>query len=256
MKSDFEFVVNQFSRELDKINIYPIGDLHVGSPYMDEKVFGNWIQMVKNDPIGYFVIVGDMMDNALKRSKSNAYEATMSPRMQKEYLVEKLTPIKEKCLGAVNGNHCERSVVEADDCPLYDVMCRLGIEDLYRHNALYGKVSLGTKNKNRQVSYTYALSHGASRSRAQKYSLSLDGCDLFLSGHTHSPESTFPAKICLDAHNNKVYVKPSLNLVVPSFQMYGGYAVRALYTPNDSSHCPVITLSGQKKEFSLSWIAL
>ena len=55
------------------MNIYPIGDLHIGSPQFDVKIWNKWKSMVLNDPNGYIVIIGDMMDNGLKKIQKQIY---------------------------------------------------------------------------------------------------------------------------------------------------------------------------------------
>lgn len=254
MKSDFEMIVRKLGSELPYVNIYPLGDIHVGSENFDHARFKNWIEMVSADPYGYVVIVGDTVDNGLKNSKTNSYEAVMRPREQKEYLKRMLFPIRDRIIGAVRGNHEERSVKESDDCPLYDVMSKLDIEELYRENLAIIKLNVGQRTSDRQVSYVLALAHGASKSKTETFAYAMDGVDIFVTGHTHQPSNTFPSKIVVDVHNEKIREVGMINLTVPSFQNNGGYSLRGLYKPCDQTKIPIITLSGKDKRSELKWI--
>lgn len=252
--TEFDLIVHEFSRDLETIRIYPLGDVHVGSENFNEKLFDKWLEMVKNDHQGYVVIVGDLLDNGLKNSKTNSYDATMSPREQKNWIRDRLKPIKGKILGAVAGNHELRSRVLTDDCPLYDILAMLELEHLYRENFGFLKLSLGEKRSDRQWTYTMALAHGKSRNKTEKFAYAIDGMDIFVTGHLHSASATFPSKIVIDPRNNVVKMQGFLHITVPSFQDYAGYAIRDMYMPTDNNKVPVITLSGIEKEVTLKWM--
>jgi len=247
IKNDFEMIVWKLEEDLDFINIYPIGDLHIGSPQFDQKVFDSWIKMVQNDPKGYVVIIGDMTDNGLKDSKTDAFKAGMSPFEQKEYLVTSLEKIKDKILGAVQGNHELRSKYVSDLCPLYEAMAKLDLEHLYRENATFIKISLGKKNADRQWTYTLVLQHGKSRGKRDNFSYAIDGMDVFVTGHTHGCGSEPRAKIVIDSKNDKVTMRNFYNVTVPSFLNYGGYAMRDMYMPVANDVFPIIQLDGARK---------
>jgi predicted phosphodiesterase len=253
MKSDFELIVHKLKRDLDYINIYPMCEPHIGSPNFSEELFKKWIEQVKNDDNGYVVIAGDLFDNALKNSKSNSYEAKKSPQEALDWAVEELRPIKDKILGIVSGNHEDRSVKDADMNQLYMLARILGIENVYRPNMAFLKVNLGSKRKDRQVSYTMVLAHGQSRGKTEKFSYVIDGMDVLVTGHIHSPMSMFPSKIVIDSHNEVVRAVGFSHVIVPSFQKIGGYTLSGLYMPQDSSKVPMITFSGKEKEVSVLW---
>lgn len=253
MQNDFSMIVHKLDEELDSINIYPLGDLHIGSADFDDELWENWKSMVRKDPKARIVMIGDMTDNGLKTSKTNSYEATMSPWEQKVWLSEQLEEFKDIILGACRGNHEERTVYLAGGCPLYDVMAKLDIEDLYRDNMAFIKVSLGKKNAERQWSYGIVLAHGASKGKTDKFSYAIDGMDIFVTGHTHQPAVYFPSKIVMDVRNDVITERTMMHIVVPSFIKTGGYGLRALYMPQGKKF-PVITLSGVKKEMNVQWI--
>jgi len=247
IKKDFEMIVHKFGRDIDHINVYTLGDLHIGSSEFSFAQWGIWKQKVLDDPNGYVVILGDLMDNGLKNSKTDCFGATMRPREQKEWLAQELMPLKDRILCITRGNHEKRSADLSDECPIYDVACKLGIEDLYRENMCFVKVSLGEKRSDRQYSYGIAVGHGASRGKTKNFSYAIDSMDVFFTGHTHQPEESYPAKIVMDLRNETVTQVGFVHITVPSFLEMGGYALAGMYMPTDFRRIPYVTLSGVGK---------
>ena len=245
MLDDYVLIQSNYEN-LDHLNIYPIGDVHIGSKEFDLELFKQWIDMVKNDPNGAVVIIGDMMNMGLRNSKSNVYEENLSPGEQKELCYELLLPIADKIIGGCSGNHEYRAVKEVGMNPLYDVFCRLRIEDRYRENVCFIKVTVGKQGKNPNT-YGVVLTHGSSKSKDDKWNYSVDGCDCFISGHTHDADHTPKGKIRMDLTHNKVKTVGYQHVVVIPFQRYGGYAVRGKYMPNHLGQFQTILLDGKTK---------
>jgi predicted phosphodiesterase len=248
---DYTLIQSNYS-DLDHLNLYPLGDVHIGSKEFDLDLFNQWIEMVKNDPNGAVVIVGDMMNMGLRNSKSNVYEEKLSPMEQKELCYELLLPIADKIIGGCPGNHEYRAVKEVGTNPLYDVFCRLRIEDRYRENACFIKLTVGKQGKNPNT-YGVVLTHGSSKSKHKKWTYSVDGCDCFISGHTHEAAHDPLAKIRMDLTHNKVKLVGYQNVVVIPFQNYGGYAIRGEYLPNFLGQFQRITFDGTSKRVGYAY---
>ena len=164
MISTFDVIVRHIEGN-DDIKVYCIADLHVGAL---EFLAGEWkhfCEEVLNDPHAYIIIAGDMMNNATRSSVSNVFDETMSPRLQKRWLAEQLAPFAKagKILCATDGNHERRSMKDADDDPLYDVMSKLDLEDIYRPDIAFLKLQMGNLKKDGMHNpvYTFAVTHGA-----------------------------------------------------------------------------------------------
>lgn len=256
MLNDFSMIVKKLPRELDYINLYPLGDTQVGSPNFDKRLFYAWRKEVLDDPFGYVVIVGDMFNNATKKSKSNSYAEAMTPMQSKIWLWTELKPIRDRIIGGVRGNHEERSVNEVDDCPLYDTFAKLDLEELYRENMAFVNIIVGERNKNRQVSYNVVLGHGVSNSKTDIFGYTIDNMDVFITGHVHQPKSGFPSKIVIDSHNKTVRTVDFTHIIVPSFDRFGGYTLRGMYRPQSSEKFPIIRLDGKEKDVSVTWKSL
>ena len=251
MLDDFTLIDTKFE-DLEYLNIYPLGDVHIGSKEFDRDLFNEWIEMVKGDPNGVVVIVGDLMNMGLKTSKSNVYEEKLSPMAQKELCYELLSPISDRIIAGCPGNHEYRSVKEVGMNPLYDVFCRLRIEDRYRENACFIKLTVGKQGKNPNT-YGVVLTHGSSKNKDEQWTYSVDGCDCFISGHTHLGTHQPCGKIRMDLTHNKVKTVGYQHIVVLPFQRYGGYAVRGKYMPNHIGQFQRITFAGDTKRVGYTY---
>ncbi len=252
MKDDFQLIHSKFD-DLEYLNIYPLGDVHLGSKECDLELFKQWIETVKNDPNGVAVLIGDIMNMGLKNSKSNVYEEVLNPREQKELCYELLEPIADKIVAGCSGNHEYRAVKEVGTNPLYDVFCRLRIEDRYRENACFIKLTVGKQKNNNPNTYAVVLTHGSSKNKDEKWAYGVDGCDCFISGHTHLGTHQPLGKIRIDLSHDKVKTVGYQHIVVMPFQKYGGYAIRGKYMPNHLEQFQRITFDGKSKKVGYSY---
>lgn len=248
-----DFVLMNYKFE-DKphLNIYPLGDVHIGSKEFDLELFKKWIEVVTNDPNGAVVIIGDMMNMGLRNSKSNVYEETLSPMEQKELCYELLNPIADKIIAGCSGNHEYRAVKEVGMNPLYDVFCRMRIEERYRENACFIKLNVG-KHQGNPNTYGVVLTHGSTKNKDERWTYSVDNCDVFISGHTHEATHKPLAKLRMDFKHNKVRTVGYQHIVVLPFQHYGSYALRGKYLPNHLGQFQSITFDGTSKRVGYTY---
>jgi len=255
MLSDFEMIVHRFEGNGD-ITIIPVSDVHLGAREHLRKEWDAFVASVLDKPRTYLMLGGDLMNNATKTSVSNVFEEVMRPSEAKRQLVTALTPLRERILCAVPGNH-ERRNRDVDDDPMYDIMCKLDLEHLYRENMAFVKVGIGNKESCglRNPTYTFCVAHGhgssiyttAAATKAERFGMAIDGIDCLIVGHTHKPQNAPVGKIKVDTHNDRVSVVPWRLVVSTSWLGYAGYAGQKLLTP--TVHCPQqILLSGNRKE--------
>lgn len=251
MKNDFIPVINKipFHKHPKGITVIPLADAHYGSKEFNETLWHNTIKRIQDDSNCFCVLVGDLMDNGLKNSVTNIYESTCSPSEQKEWLYNELLPIKDKIFGAVGGNHERRTAKEADQDPLYDVMLRLGREDVYRQNICFMQIKLTypTKDKEKQrCAFSFAITHGAgggqyigsSANKVQNFGMAIEGIDCLITAHTHKPVS-FPVTKLL-FNNGAVVRKQFVVAVASSFLNYGGYPVQKLMLPTAQATTEIV----------------
>ena len=62
-----------------KLQIYPLGDIHIGSPFFNEDFLEHWIRSFKGSKSEKLIYLqGDLIDLATKRLGNSAYEQKMS----------------------------------------------------------------------------------------------------------------------------------------------------------------------------------
>lgn len=256
MLSDFEMIVHESPTKND-LTIIPISDVHLGAKEHAAREWAAFCDSILKTPHIYITLGGDLINNATRSSVSNVFDDTMRPREQKKLMVEMLTPIKDRILCAVTGNHERRSTKDVDDDPTYDIMCKLDLEHLYRENIAFIKIRMGDFGGRGTLNptYTLAVTHGSGGgiltggavNRNERFGYAVDGLDCLIVGHTHKPFITQPSKIVIDGHNNRVSVKPFKVVSSTSWLGYGGYAAQKMLLP--ASHAlQTITLKANKKE--------
>lgn len=257
MLPDFEMIVHKFP-EREDITIIPIADVHLGARECMEQEFISFIGTIAEKPNVYVILGGDLIDNGTRNSVTNIFRATMPPSAQKKEMAKILAPIRDKILCAVSGNHELRKDNRcADDDPLYDILCKIDAENVYRENIAFLKLQFGNVEGAGQRNPTYVLTvcHGAGGGqltsgavlRGERFAYSIDGADALIYGHTHRPFTTTPGKIVIDTHNNRVSVKPFKVINMTSWLDYTDYAAQKMLTP--TAHAlQTITLCGDHKE--------
>lgn len=260
MPRDFDMIIREFPERND-LHVHFIADVHLGAQEHMTKNWEYFCDHVLDDPNAYIILGGDLINNATRNSVSNVFDEAMRPRDQKRVMAEMLKPLRNRILCALPGNHEGRSGKDADDDPMYDIMCKLDLEDLYRENLAFIKIQIGNKDGNglQNPTYTLVVTHGAGGgiytgaavNRNERFGYVIDGADAILVGHSHKPFVTQPGKIYIDRNNNKVSIRPFKVIVATSWLQYGGYAARKMLLP--ASHCPqVITLCGRKKAITVT----
>lgn len=243
------------------VTIYPIGDLHLGSIGCHEKEWLEFVSYISNEPDSYVVVVGDMIDNSTRNSIANPFDCKYRPMEQKNILAEYLKPIREKILCAVRGNHENRTVRETDQDPLYDVFCRLNIEERYRAGTAFlylqiGERPNGSKGNRAMQTYRIVVTHGTGGGKLagsainnqQRFGMVVD-CDVLITGHTHAPSITKPSRVIFDPVQKEVTTQPFACVQCASWLAYSGYPLEKMLPPQTawSNDVPQrIELCGQR----------
>ena len=239
------------------LTIYAVGDVHIGSQQFRESLWQDFVKRVTAEENSRIVIVGDLIDNVTRSSVGSVFESTIRPSEQKKLAANYLAPLREKILCAVPGNHEARSGKDSDDSPLYDILAKIDLEDVFRENEAFVKICMGKQNGDgaKNPTYTIHASHGAGGgaltggtvNRKERFAYTLEGIDVFFTGHDHKPFSTFPCRRVFDAHNMKIKEKPCVVLSCTSWLAYGGYSAQKMLPPTSFAPNAVI-LKGMRKE--------
>ena len=270
MKDSFELIQHNFP-DASEITILGISDLHLKSLLCNEKEwskFCGWLPKQKNT---YIVLGGDMINNNTRSSVGSPFDDIMRPRDQKKALTEYLEPIKQYILAALIGNHEARSEKDADDDPMYDVMCKLDLEDLYRQDGAFIKIGVGSTDKGNgrmgaENTYLLYATHGAGGgiytgatvNRNERFSYVIEGLDAMIVGHSHKGAVTKPGRIVVDLRTNTITRRKTVVMAMESWQSFGGYAQRKMMNPSgevDADNPQMLVFSGvrDKRNIKVIW---
>lgn len=233
----------------------------MGAAEFMEREWDAFRRKILDDPNAYITIGGDMINNGIKSSVTNVYEETMRPREQKKLLAEHLEPLRDRIICGVSGNHEGRNDKETDQNPLYDVFCKLNIEELYRENSAYLTLRFGDKKGNSRYNPTYTgcVMHGAGggmligsgANRNERFVAVTEGLDFQITHHTHKP-MIFPVdRQVFDSRNGRVVDRTAWVIVGSAWLRGAGYARRKMLPP--TAHCTTtIQFYGKEKEIVLT----
>jgi UDP-2,3-diacylglucosamine pyrophosphatase LpxH len=262
MRSDFDLIVHEICDK--EIKIYPIADVHFGALEHDTQAWAKFISKVASEADSYIILAGDLINNNTRSSVGSPWDDRIRPREQKRLMVEFLSPLRDKILCCVSGNHERRSLKDADDDPTYDIMTKLDLEDIYRQNAAFMKIRLGARTRNGGVGYDtsfkFAVTHGsgggmtgAAVNRNERWGNVIDGVDCVIAGHTHKGAITRPSKIVIDEINDMVTIKDYVVLSCVSWQNFGAYPLQQMMQPTTVARPQSIRLISRPKEIELVW---
>ena len=100
-------------QQSDTIKVYPVSDVHLGSILHDKDGWDRFCRTVEQED-AYLILGGDLINNNTRNAVGSPFEDYIRPREQKKMMVEMLTPIKDKILCAVSGNHEARTTKDTD----------------------------------------------------------------------------------------------------------------------------------------------
>lgn len=227
--------------DVDVLEIHSISDLHVGSPQANIRAFKKYLdEEILSNPNARVVVVGDVVDNGVKRAFGSVYEQIVPPQQQLDDVSELLYPIKDRILTMVSGNHEQRSFKDVGLDPMKYVALQLRIPHLYRPYLSFLKVKVGkrTNHNKRPPNYSIAVTHGtgASSRPASRINKNSDflvniGTDILITGHTHSPSVVPDVRHEVNMSRGLVIQRQQVSVTATSWLESGGYAEQAMLTP-------------------------
>ena len=259
---EFEYNVAELSSSLKAVKIAPTSDIHYGNPSCSLSHLTQHIEYIKSDPEIFTFLNGDMIESVTKFSKGEIHKQVGSPGDQRDYIINLFKPIRQKVLGATQGNH-ERRIEDVDVAG--DIAKALGVP--YRAEGMLLKISFGGGNSGHPGKpYVYwgyfTHGYGGARTKSAKavkvertatwidadfYVMSHDHVvsvapDIYLQhdNRTHIDKETGFKKGKLRAHR-KMLIKSN------AFLKWGGYAEAGGFPPSDLT-CPLIILDGKGKK--------
>ena len=232
---------------LKEIQIIPLGDFHIGDEFWDMEATLKTLEYIKNTPNCFTILNGDMMNNAIKTSKSDSYKEKMTIEQEQDFLVELLKPIKNKILYMVQGNHEYRTSITSGIDPLRYVAKALDLLDdgRYSDNSYVLNLRFGT-NKNLKTLNNYIIygihgsgsggkRMGATVNALEDLTKIFPNADLYIHSHTHVPITYSDKYVSFNTSNHKLEESYRTFVNTNSFINYGGYAERFGYKLTDQT---------------------
>ena len=207
--------------ESDVFTLFPIGDVHIGSKNCAEGHFKRYIDHIKKTPYSAWIGGGDYCE-CIKPSDVKRYDVRALPDwlftgnacnikdalsdlalQQRNRFTEMVSPIQDKCIGLIQGNH-EQSLMQYSNNAHHYVMCNelstVDLTDAAFIRLRFTRMAKGLKHGTTSV--TIAILHGMGGGRTagaepnhlDKLSRFFEA-DVILRGHSHSfniaPPQTF-----------------------------------------------------------------
>jgi len=191
-----------------ELEIYPLGDLHIGSRDCAEGLLRKVIKEIQDNPNARWIGGGDYLD-AIKPSDSKRFDMDTFPdwllegdatttrerlndvlRQQFDRCTDLLEPIADKCLGLIEGNH-EYSIRKYYNQNIHGDLCKvLGADDLTDQSLL--RMFFKAQGLTEVLKLYICHGHGGGRSvGAEPNKLNTMLCewedaDICLRGHSHT----------------------------------------------------------------------
>ena len=241
------------------VDVMLAGDTHFGDPLADpryRRFIDRWAHEV---PDRYVILTGDLLNCAIKDSKSFSYsEGPVGDAMHEASLF--LSSLGDRLLTQVSGNHDQRVMrsvgidVVAECTP--DGMPYDGMESFLTIKV--GHNSHCSNRERKPISYDVYVTHGVGGGRTDGAKLNNVGrlreivtADLYVQGHQH--DTVIKPKVVYEwSHDKKAIIeRQQLCVVTPGGIMRSdhgmqGYAVAKAYAPC-SCEVPVVRFDGAVK---------
>ncbi len=235
----------------EPLTIIPIGDIHIGSNGLDRKYLHEIVNWVKDKPNTYWIGMGDYAECIIHtdprfdaKSVEKRYREQIGRIVDAQFdeLEALFEPIKDKCLGLLEGNH-ERQMRKRHT---FDMTRNLA----HRLDVNYLETSAFLRIKfDRSQFHTRALTifahHGwfggrksGSKVNAMEDNMAHFDADIYLYAHAHDIITKMKPRVSIGSTGKKIIERKVLMCLCGSF-------VRA-YTPEGSNYAEEKGLPPQK----------
>ncbi len=261
ISGELVWYLRRLSPELKNLRIVPLSDVHFGSPLFSLKHFEKTIEFIKTPDV-YTICNGDLCDMTIRDSVGDVYSQIKTPQDQRDWMIEKLTPIKDKILGMVSGNHENRVYNRVGIDISKDIASALGVP--YRAEGLILKIAFGKGNNNMPNApfvYWCYMTHGyggartsAAKSVKVERTSTYIHADFYIMSHDHVTNAALANYLMPVNHSTRTDERGfTIGAVVShrkiliksnSYVKWGGYAEQGGFSPNDLE-TPIIKLAGE-----------
>lgn len=242
-------VIHRNYSHLDHLYMYPMSDIHKGSPAHHRNRWHEWIDYIAHEPNSTLILNGDLFNVAIVGSKSDVYTEEMTVQDAVEEMAEELRPVQDKIDGIDPGNHEGRLIKLTGLDPAKLVAWHLG--------APYFKTAAIIVYQVGEVEYEVFVRHGTggggkrpgSKANAMEDQARVIVADAYVTGHVHS-QMIFPEEVFV--RDGDRYTRRRQYFVGSgSFLRYEDYAAEKGMPPTKIG-APRIRLEGSRKDMHVS----
>jgi len=240
-----------------------ISDTHIGDAAFEDEGYSKLcenIEWVHKEPNARVFLNGDILNVATRLSASTPFQQTRNLQQQVEFAVKIFTPIKDKIVGAISGNHEQRLQDFVGYCPLSTVCHLLGVQYFGYSaviNFLVGKESRGRGSK---IAYTGYFHHttgggatpGGKINRVDKLRQLICNCDFYVGSHNHHLGVMPVTTRSVDVVHKRIIVLRQLLIDSGSYLEWDDNYSEAKMFPPAKMGSPRIRLDGRKKDCHVS----
>jgi len=217
--------VIEYSRP-DKFYFYPLGDMHLGVVHCDEDLLKQQIEEIRNERNAFWLGMGDYADcivpsdfrrweGKIVESWMKGHEDNIGPT-QLERVNEMLSPIWDKCLGLIEGNH-EDNIRRYNHYDFLAELLKKANEKCEVKNAgvsCFVRLNFKRANTNESHDYIIHARHGEGSARTSgaralavlRLAQSMVNAHITLMGHLHGQESPdIPQRLVLQRGKIKAF---------------------------------------------------
>ncbi len=234
------------------LTMFGVGDVHRASKGSDDGELTKCVEEVRETEHSVWVNTGDNAES-IPKSDRRFDQDSLKPRfamninrmgqMESDELVEVFTPIQDKLLGIIEGNHEDAYRKNFNMDMTWELCKRLNVphlssQALIRLTITWGK---GGHTSNIDIFVTHGFGGGRKwGSKIQKISdISASiRADIYMMGHLHSQAAFKEIELSLPMKGKlKLIAKERLGILVPSFyrtyaEGMDNYASKMLYPPS------------------------
>jgi len=175
-------VIRRDYSHLDKLLIYPLGDVHKGATHHRADRWQQWLGYLERNEATSLLGTGDFLNSAIVGSKSEVYDEQMTVGEAKRELRRELQPLADQ--GRIDvmvpGNHEDRIYRAVGDCPVRDLCDTLEVPYVEASALLIYTVG--------DFEYEVYMRHGTGNGQSMA-GLAKSGevirADVYVTGHTH-----------------------------------------------------------------------
>lgn len=246
--------------ELKRVRIIPLSDLHYGNPLCSIKHFERMVDFILDNEDTYTILNGDLCESTIKTSKGDLFKQVGSPQDQRDWVIERLLPIKDKILACTIGNHEMRIYNESGMDICKDIAEALGVP--YRPEGILLKISFGDQREQSShrpyVYWGYAThGYGGARTKSAK-AVKVERlstwihADFYIMSHDHVVSVAPDVYLIPDNRGTivdgvmtgKITAKRKMLIKSNAFLKWGGYSESGGFPPVDLEPA-IIELSGE-----------